>query len=372
MGSMGASSQPISGVAKFYLLMEQQFFILLAVISIILTIYVLWRMVGVSNSSDKTQRQGGVWLQEAQSHRVLRLGLGFLWLVDGLLQAQPAMSNQFISGVIQPISSSQPAFLAAWMEWGSRIWSQHPYAYDLFAMWIQVAIGLLLLFGGMRMWSKVGLVLSLGWGLIVWIFGEGFGGLLSGSATWLSGAPGSVVFYLIAAGLLLLPNEWWESARLRRPMQRLMGIFWILLALLQAWPSQLFWTAKGLSGPVQAMASMPQPHILSEILFAFANALAAHPVIWNGLFVLIMTTLGFLFLIRSESHYTWWLAFGWLFGTWFLGQDFGVLGGLGTDPNSAPPFALLLVATIILQKKGPQDTDLKGSSHVFQQGFFAH
>jgi hypothetical protein len=44
------------------------------------------------------------------------------------------------------------------------------------------------------------------------------------------------------------------------------------------------------------------------------------------------------------------VTMGWLGVLWWLGQDFGVLGGVGTDPNTAPVFALVLGAAAWSQK----------------------
>ncbi len=372
MGNMGASSVPVSGLAKFYLMMTQQFFILLSLLAIIFTGYILWRMVISSPSQNKMVAQKKVRTKESHNHFVLRIGLGVLWLVDGLLQAQPAMSSDFVSGVIQPIAAVQPSFLAQWLQWAGQIWSSHPIFYDLLAMWIQLGIGCLLLIGGEGIWSKIGLVASLGWGTVVWIFGEGFGGLFSGSATWLSGSPGSVLFYMIAAFILLLPRAWFEANKLRLPMQRAIGILWIVLAVLQALPNQHFWTAKGLGAPILAMAKMPQPHVFTLVLVVFADQLIAHPILWNGFFTIIMLFFGIFLLFRSSLHYTWWAMGVWLFATWFLGQDFGVLGGLGTDPNSAPPLALLIVSSVILRHREDQVTKSNERQSMIHRRFFVH
>lgn len=372
-GTMGASLAPVTGLAAFYHMMLQQFFIVIALAAMIGTIYVLWTMYGIPPASRDTEKVKKHEKIEVMSHHVLRIGLGLLWMLDGALQAQPAMSNQFISGVVQPAAASQPAFLTEWMTFGIRLWLQHPLFYDLLAMWIQLAIGVLLLVGGTGLWTKVGIILSIGWGLVIWIFGEGVGGLFaSGSATWLSGTPGSVIFYIVAGLLLLLPMAWWEQGLLRIPMQRFIGFLWLGLAVLQAIPSQLFWTAKGISAPVLAMASMPQPHILASTLNEFAALLEAHPVFWNTFMILIMLYLSVSFLLGKRSHFTWWLLWVWLIATWVLGQDFGVLGGVGTDPNSAPILALLIFTTIYLQNHvGPSATLAKVKSGIVQR-YFAH
>ncbi len=38
-------------------------------------------------------------------------------------------------------------------------------------------------------------LVSVGWGLIVWAFGEAFGGIFAPGLSFLFGAPGAVIFY---------------------------------------------------------------------------------------------------------------------------------------------------------------------------------
>lgn len=47
---------------------------------------------------------------EAPGRKVLRIGFGVLWLVDGILQAQPGMAIGLPSKVIEPTAASSPAW----------------------------------------------------------------------------------------------------------------------------------------------------------------------------------------------------------------------------------------------------------------------
>ncbi len=72
----------------------------------------------------------------------------------------------------------------------------------LFAL-IQVAIGLGLLY---RPTVRYALALSFAWALGVWVLGEGMGMVLTGTASALTGAPGSVFMYAML-GLLAWPTR---------------------------------------------------------------------------------------------------------------------------------------------------------------------
>ncbi len=49
---------------------------------------------------------------------------------------------------------------------------------------------------------RVALAASIAWAIGVWWFGEGLGGVLSGAAGPLNGAPGAVIIYALLAVLL--------------------------------------------------------------------------------------------------------------------------------------------------------------------------
>ncbi|PWI57398.1 redoxin domain-containing protein [Sulfoacidibacillus thermotolerans] len=279
-----------------------------------------------------------------QRRRLLRIGLGALWIIDGLLQAQPDMSSEFIPNIVNPMVSAQPPFLNHLLEPLVVLWSQSPIQYDLLAIWIQVGIGMLLIFGGNSLLTRIGLWLSLGWGLAVWIVGEGFGGVFSGGATWLAGAPGSVLFYMVGAAFLLLSEQAWKAGRVATYLRFTMVVLWLWAAFAQALPASGFWTGQGLSSTTLSMAEMPQPSFLASLLYGVAHILNAYPVFFNATFVIWMATLGFLWLWQARLRIVVPLTLVWVLLTWVIGQDFGVLGGLGTDPNSSPVVALLVVA----------------------------
>jgi hypothetical protein len=73
---------------------------------------------------------------EPAGQRVLRIGFGLLWLLDGALQAQPGMAAGMPSQVIEPTASNSPPWVQHLVNWAGTTWSYHP---------IQAGIGLWLL-----------------------------------------------------------------------------------------------------------------------------------------------------------------------------------------------------------------------------------
>lgn len=47
-------------------------------------------------------------------------------------------------------------------------------------------------------WPRLGIWLSVIWGVVVWVAGEGLGAIFVGGG-WLSGSPGSVIRYVARA-----------------------------------------------------------------------------------------------------------------------------------------------------------------------------
>ncbi|MCI0182273.1 MAG: hypothetical protein OWR52_10445 [Acidibacillus sp.] len=283
--------------------------------------------------------------------RTLRVGLGLLWVLDGLLQAQPDMSSEFIPNIVNPSISSLPPFLYNLVEPLVVLWSQSPVQFDILAIWIQVGIGILLLFGGNSGLIRLTLWFSILWGMAVWVIGEDFGGVFSNGATWLAGDPGSVLFYMIGAAFLLLPAKRWREQYVLKYLQRIMAILWMWSAIVQAIPAFGFWSPQGLSSTTLSMAEMPQPASLVAILYAIVHVLSAHPVLWNAIFIIWMGTLGIAWLWQSKLPFVVPITLVWIALTWVIGQDFGVLGGLGTDPNSSPVVFLLILSVVMKSKR---------------------
>jgi cytochrome oxidase Cu insertion factor (SCO1/SenC/PrrC family) len=284
--------------------------------------------------------------------QVLRVGFGLLWLFDGILQAQPKMAIGLPSQVIAPTAASSPHWVQHVVNWAGTTWSYHPIQAGAASVWIQVGIGIWLLAASRGPLSRLGGLVSVGWGLVVWVFGESFGGIFAPGLTWLFGAPGAVLIYCVAGALIALPERAWHSPRLGRAILAGTGLFLAAMAVLQAWPGRGFWqgTSHGqpgsLAGMTASMAPTPQPHFLSAWVNAFTGFDEAHGSAVNLVAVVALALIGAAFLSgRPRLVRPAVTAFTVLCLTdWVLIEDFGFFGGLGTDPNSMIPFALLAVS----------------------------
>jgi cytochrome oxidase Cu insertion factor (SCO1/SenC/PrrC family) len=300
------------------------------------------------------QRADGAW-REPPARQLLRIGFGALWVFDGLLQAQPQMAGG-MPAQLQAADAGSPGWVVTLVNWGANIWSYHPIAAAASTVWIQIGIGLWLIFA-VRGWSlRLAALSSVAWGLIVWVFGEAFGAIFAPGLTVLFGAPGGVVFYVVAGALLLLPQRSWERPATGRLLLGGSGVFFLGMALLQAWPGRGFWQGRLDGGPgsltamIQSMAAVTQPHPFDVLVSHFGAFTESHGFAVNLVAVLALTAAGTAFCVsaaRSDERLARIAVIGaavFCLADWVLVEDLGFLGGQGTDPNSMIPLILLFTA----------------------------
>jgi len=314
-----------------------------------------WLMVATGGTAAAMVKPEPAWRQ------VLRTGFGIIWLFDGILQAQPKMPVGLPSQVIKPTAASSPHWVQAVVNWAGTAWSFHPLQAGAAAVWIQVGIGIWLLVAARGPLSRIAGLVSVGWSLVVWVFGESFGGIFAPGLTWLFGAPGAVLVYGIAGALIALPDRIWHNRRLGQAVLGGLGLFLLGMAVLQAWPGRGFWqgTAHGqpgtLAGMTSSMVPTPQPHILSAWITAFTGFDEAHGFAVNLFAVAALAVTGAAFLSGRRRLIGPVLA-GFIvlcLADWVLIEDFGFFGGLGTDPNSMLPFALLAAGGYLALASAP-------------------
>ncbi len=298
--------------------------------------------------------------EEAADRRWLRVGLGVLWIVDALLQLQPGMfTMDMTSDIMQPSATGEPAWLQHSIDFSIRVITPHLVFVNLVIVIVQAGIGLALLLGSprQRVW---GAWASIIWGALVWYFGEGLGQLLTGSATFLAGAPGSVLLYGLAGAILLSPGPALPWLRLGRYTVSwalaLASAVLVLGGFLQLNP--LFFTTLGLAAPVGQGAMMAQPRWIQSSLGWALIGIQAAPVWINLGLVLALVALAILVLVRGRSLWVMVALGSFLTLVWWFGQDVGGLfTGMATDPNTAVPLMLLAWAGYVRAPKEMKESD---------------
>ena len=365
--STGLSTNNPNVVSAFQSTLLHQGLVVLLILAVVATAWNLLRSVQLRHA--KAAAAGGYALPsyysspEPAARRLLRISFGVISIFDGLLQAQASMPLGMAPQVIEPAASSSPRWVQHLDNAMATTWSYHPISAPAAAVWIQIGVGVWLLAASRGTWSRLAGVASVGWGLIVWIFGEAFGQVFAPGQSWMFGLPGAVLFYCAAGVLIALPETSWATPRLGRWILRATGVFWLGMALLQAWPGRGFWQGQptrhaspgSITSMVQQMATTPQPHLLSSWVAAFARFDSAHGWAVNLFVVVALAGVGLLFTTARPRP----VFVGVVAGTvlcladWVLVEDLGFMGGVGTDPNSMIPMTLVFVAGYLALTRAP-------------------
>jgi cytochrome oxidase Cu insertion factor (SCO1/SenC/PrrC family) len=309
---------------------------------------------------------------EPRGRQLIRIGFGVLWILDGLLQAQPAMPLGLATNVTEPSVDGAPGWVRGLVDFAAQGWTYHPVNAAAAAVWIQIGIGIWLVTAARGPWSRLGGLASVGWGLVVWIFGEAFGGIFAPGLSWLFGAPGAALLYAVAGALIALPDRAWAGPRLGRVVLGGTGLFLAGMALIQAWPGNGFWSGTvggkpgNLASMIQGMAQTSQPRFLSSLVNAFGTFAVGHGFAVNLVLVVAMAATGL--ALASGRRAVARPAIGLLVvlcaAVWVLVQDLGVFGGLGTDPNSMIPFALVAVGGYLALAEAPAPAEVRAPAVV--------
>ncbi len=239
--------------------------------------------------------------------------------------------------------TNQPQWLEKIGNLGINMWTLHTVSTDATTVVIQLLIGVMLLVGNDGLIAKAGLNLSVVWGLFVWVIAEGMGGIFVSGATLLNGMPGAVIFYVIGAVVILrVKDEKFKDGTFGKLIWNLIGLLFLVGTVMQLLPAEGFFKAGNLAQIFQNSAANSQPEILKAPMDFLTTFATSHYFVLNVIIsvVFFITALGLL----SGKKKKFWLYFvsAVLFFMWWFGMDFGVIGGVGTDPNSAPLIFLYL------------------------------
>ena len=272
----------------------------------------------------------------------LKISLGTLWIIDGILQLQPEMPYVFLPYVIIPMMGSTNGELYNIVLFGVNIWSIHPVIFNAMAAVTQLFIGIGLLIKLNKVGNLFVLFISAAWSLIIWIFGEGFGGILQAGSSFLSGVPGSAFVYFIISIYLMLVVI---GLNKKEVIPIFMAVVFLISFILQIIPASQFWSGYTLSRIPYNLIFLYQPRFLSNSFLYFASSFITYDFYWNMFFSIYFAICVIFWLYRP--FYGAILTIPITLFSWWIGQDFGIVSGYGTDPNSGLPIFLISVYTLI-------------------------
>ena len=294
-----------------------------------------------------------------KSQRALQIVLGCFWVLDAALQFQPFMFGQGFVTFMENNANGQPFVVGDLITHIAHFVAPDIAVWNTFFALIQLFIGVGLLF---RRTVRPALAVSFVWALGVWFFGEGLGMLLTGTASALTGAPGSVLLYALL-GLMAWPrpprrsDDWSDRpvgvassaaahgiGRSFTPLAGWAG-YWSLAAVLFLLPANR--TATSIHSAIVGMGA-GEPSWYARFLTDLGNVFSANGTQTAWILALLAVAIGLGPLVARRPGVI--LAAGALFACllWIAGQGLvgAVFTGSGTDPNSGPIVILLAIAMV--------------------------
>ena len=317
---------------------------------------------------DEPEQEQSRFPLAVRSQRALQIVLGLFWILDAALQFQPFMFGQgFVQNNILANASGQPFVLGDLITHIGHFVSPDIAVWNTFFALIQVFIGFGLLF---RRTVRPALAVSFAWAIGVWVIGEGLGMVFTGTASALTGAPGSVFIY----GLLGLmawprpPRRWqgWSDrpagiassaaaqgiGRTITPLAVWAG-YWSLAAVLFLLPANR--TTTSVQSAIVGMAN-GAPGWYANFLTHLGNVFSTTGTQTAWILAAVSVAIGLGPLVARRPG--WFLAAGALFAflMWIAGQGLvgEIFSGSDTDPNTGPLVILLaaaMVPTVIASKE---------------------
>jgi hypothetical protein len=294
-------------------------------------------MVGLSQL-----RRGGA----AAAANALRRALGVLWLADAIVKILIPFggraAGQWYGQIMMAVTSALG--LHHFLAWETNRFAAHP-----FLWWLPAGVELCI--GGWlvaRPGSRRAVALSAGWALVVWVAGEGMGGLFSGSSI-LTGYPGAALLYAVAAVVLFPRREPREGtaapaeAGLMGQYSRMLWLaLWIGAAFVTALPqngpsgltSMLFMNELEASGPLRSLdaSELGWLDVGNTTILGIAVAAACLAVgftVFLGFLPRLFLSIGALIALAA------WVA---------MENLGGILTGSTTDVGTGPVLILLALA----------------------------
>src|ERR1700730_3956198 len=149
----------------------------------------------------------------------IRIAFGVIWLIDGLLEWQPADFHNF-SQLITAMSQGQPVPLGAVISAGQAVVAINPTLANGLLAALETAVGLSLMTNTLSRWAlRISVVLA----ALIWVFGQGFGMVFMVGATDVQSGPLYVLVSLMLLRALPARSYRRSDLPLRKTMPNALG-----------------------------------------------------------------------------------------------------------------------------------------------------
>ena len=289
---------------------------------------------------------------------VLKFGFGLLWIIDGVLQFQPQMPYGFLNEVILPtITSISNGGIESFLMLGYNLWKINPIQFDAISGALQIFLGVSLLINSNRKALRFTAALAIFWSLVIWIFGEGFGGIPDQGVSLLVGFPGSASIYIIGA-LPFFFVKYGNRTNYKVLLKYSIGSIFAIGAVLQLIPGNTYWTTGQLAFDIYMnIFNQGENPLLARMLSISSNLLLYNEAILNVFFSLLFATSSLTILYGIRKLYFLPAILTGFF--WVFFQDMGIYISPATDLNTGFPLLLILLVFYILvfyEKWGASDS----------------
>lgn len=271
-----------------------------------------------------------------------RIILGILWVVDGALQFQPEMPYGFLSVVLMPSIQAIPFnSLQSFVLIAYRAWEIAPIQFDAMSGALQIFIGVSFLINKSSKALRITAYISILWATLIWIFGEGFGGVPEPGVSVLIGFPGSSLIYVLMA-IPFVSDRFNNPHFLKMFMKYSIVAIIISASIIQLLPGNTYWTSGQLAYTIYQNINMEgEPNNLAILLTISYRSLLFHEWVLNVFFsLLLIISAG---LITMEFRRGVFFVFGFVLAIWVIFQDMGIYILPSTDPNTGLPLAIFIL-----------------------------
>jgi hypothetical protein len=293
--------------------------------------------------------------------RWVQLALGAVWILDAALQFQPYMFTRgFVTQIIEPAGMGSPAVISQSLMGTGQVLLSHVVIFNAAFATIQLGLGAGLFW---RRTTRAALAGTIVWALGVWWLGEGLGGLLTNSASPVTGAPGAALLYVLIAILAWPParsvgapaDRTTGSIAMTGRAGRYSGIIWALLWA--GFAGLVLRTQLSSPGALrQAIASQAgaEPHWYGALDHAAAGAVGSASLAVSITLAIVCLVIAAGIFVPAAVRPVLLLAALTALVLGLVGQDFGgVLTGQGTDPGTGPLLIILAAAYWPLRLRPP-------------------
>jgi hypothetical protein len=287
-------------------------------------------------------------LEPGDVRRGLQIALALVWLLDAALQYQPFMfTHRFVTQILEAAAGGNPAAVLAPSMWAARLIGHDVAAWNAAFATIQLAIAVGMLW---RPTVRMALAASIAWSLGVWWLAEGMGEVLTGTASPVTGAPGAVILYALAA-VLVWPRRGSDPRSGGIAAASPLGDWWSRATWLVLWGSFAYLilqpavrAPRALAGTIVGNAA-GEPGWLAALDRGTAAAVGSHGLTVSIVLAVIFAIVAVGILFATAARTALILATVVGLAIWVIGENFGgILTGQGTDPNSGLLLILLIAA----------------------------